>query len=66
MGVRDFVRTRVVQPIVVQLKNGITPRKLALSLAVGLSCGIFPVPGLTTLPVLAAARTRTTSCECWP
>ena len=30
-------------------------RRLAFSLAIGLTCGMFPIPGLTTLPVLAAA-----------
>jgi uncharacterized protein (DUF2062 family) len=53
--VRNWVQAKVVQPVVTVIKAGITPHKLALSLAVGLSCGIFPIPGLTTLPVLAVA-----------
>lgn len=40
---------RVVAPIVAQLKQGITPRKVALTLALGGVLGIFPILGATTL-----------------
>ena len=36
------------------LKSGVSPDTLSLSMAFGFTCGIFPVPGLTTLPVLLA------------
>lgn len=39
---------RVVAPIVAQLKQGITPRKIALTLALGGTLGIFPILGATT------------------
>lgn len=40
---------RVVAPIVAQLKQGITPQKIALTLALGGVIGIFPILGATTL-----------------
>lgn len=40
---------RVVAPIVQQLRQGITPRKIALTLALGGVLGIFPILGATTL-----------------
>lgn len=41
-------RRRVVAPIVAQLKQGITPEKIALTLALGGALGIFPILGATT------------------
>ena len=40
---------RVVAPIVAQLKQGITPEKVALTLALGGMIGIFPILGATTV-----------------
>jgi uncharacterized protein (DUF2062 family) len=40
---------RVVAPIVAQLRQGITPRQIALTLALGSVLGIFPILGATTL-----------------
>ena len=40
---------RVVAPVVAQLKQGITPEKIALTLALGGVIGIFPILGATTL-----------------
>jgi uncharacterized protein (DUF2062 family) len=39
----------VVDPIVAQLTQGITPEKIALTLAVGSACALFPILGTTTL-----------------
>jgi uncharacterized protein (DUF2062 family) len=36
-------------PIVVQLTQGITPEKIALTLAVGSACALFPLFGVTSL-----------------
>jgi uncharacterized protein (DUF2062 family) len=46
---RSFWQRRVVAPIVGQLKQGITPQKIALTLALGAVLGIFPILGATTL-----------------
>jgi len=39
---------RVVEPLVAQLTQGVTPEKIALTLAVGLALGVFPILGSTT------------------
>lgn len=40
---------RVVAPIAAQLRQGITPEKLALTLALGGALGLFPILGASTL-----------------
>lgn len=50
---RDFLRRRVLEPLQKQLQTGITPQKLATSVAVGAVIGTFPVLGSTTLLGLA-------------
>ena len=35
--------------IVGQLKQGITPQKISLTIALGVTCGVFPILGATTL-----------------
>jgi uncharacterized protein (DUF2062 family) len=49
----DWLRRRLLDPILALLRQGITPPKLALSLALGIGIGIFPVLGVST-PLLAA------------
>ncbi len=44
-----FWQRRVVAPIVGQLKQGITPEKIALTIALGIVLGVFPILGATTL-----------------
>jgi uncharacterized protein (DUF2062 family) len=48
-GKLGFLRRWFVQPIWQQLTQGVTPRKLAQALAWGLTVGIFPILGSTTL-----------------
>jgi len=45
----SFIRRRVIDPILELLRQGVTPEKLALSLAFGLGIGIFPVLGVSTI-----------------
>jgi uncharacterized protein (DUF2062 family) len=52
---RGFFQRRLVQPLVKLLRMGITPEKIALSLAFGLVLGTFPVLGSTTLLCALAA-----------
>jgi uncharacterized protein (DUF2062 family) len=52
---RGFFYRRLVGPIVDLLTQGITPEKIALSLAFGIVLGVFPVLGSTTLLCAAAA-----------
>ena len=46
---RRFWKLRIVDPLVAQLTQGVTPHHLALSCAMGCTVGIFPVLGSTTL-----------------
>jgi len=50
-----FFHRRVIGPIVALLTQGITPEKVALSLACGIVLGVFPVLGSTTILCAAAA-----------
>jgi uncharacterized protein (DUF2062 family) len=52
---RGFSHRRVVAPIVALLTQGITPEKIALSLAFGIVLGVFPVLGSTTVLCAVAA-----------
>jgi hypothetical protein len=52
---RGFFHRRVVAPIAALLTQGITPEKIALSLAFGIVLGVFPVLGSTTVLCAAAA-----------
>lgn len=55
----NFWQRRIVHPIVAQLTQGITPDRIALTLGVGLACGVFPFLGFTTaLCFVAAAALR--------
>src|SRR5262245_2595982 len=47
--VATFVRRRLIDPILELLRQGVTPQKIALSLAFGLGVGIFPVLGVSTV-----------------
>jgi uncharacterized protein (DUF2062 family) len=51
---RGFLRRRVVDPVLLLLRQGSTPEKLAFSLALGATLGLFPVIGTTTALCLAA------------
>ncbi len=46
---KNFWRTRVKEPILAQLTQGVTPEKLALTCALGGAIGVFPILGSTTL-----------------
>lgn len=50
---RGFWSRRVVDPLVAQLTQGVTPDKLAATLAVGTACSLFPFLGFTSLLNLA-------------
>jgi Uncharacterized protein conserved in bacteria (DUF2062) len=51
---RAFLRRRLLEPVVLLLKQGLTPEKVAWSLALGATLGLFPVMGATTLLCLGA------------
>jgi len=39
----------VVKPILALLRQGATPEKLALTIALGVACGVFPILGMATI-----------------
>jgi uncharacterized protein (DUF2062 family) len=54
-----FLRERLVLPLLDLLRQGVTPEKIALSIALGTVLGVFPVLGTTTaLCALAAILLR--------
>src|ERR1700744_4998888 len=54
-SVRELFRCKILRPLLRQLRGGVTPRRLAWSLALGMVVGINPSVGLTTLLVIAVA-----------
>lgn len=52
---RDWLRRRVGEPVLAVLRMGVTPEKIAWSIALGLALGVFPIFGATTLLCTAAA-----------
>jgi uncharacterized protein (DUF2062 family) len=54
-SVRELIRCRILGPLLCQLRGGVTPRRLAWSLALGVVVGINPTVGLTTLAVVVLA-----------
>jgi uncharacterized protein (DUF2062 family) len=54
---REMLRCRILRPLLRQLRGGVTTRRLAWSLAVGVIVGINPSIGITTLVVILLAWT---------
>lgn len=54
-SIREWIRCRVLHPLLRALRGGVTPRRLAWSLALGMVVGINPSVGLTTLLVVVVA-----------
>lgn len=44
-----FTREKIYEPLILLLKQGVSPRKLALSVTFGILIGIIPVLGITTV-----------------
>lgn len=56
---REFLQRRLVAPLLALLRQGVTPRELALSLALGATIGLIPVLGVSSaLCALAALLLR--------
>jgi uncharacterized protein (DUF2062 family) len=54
---RETFRRRVLRPLLCLLRGGVTPRRLAWSLALGVLLGINPSVGFTTVVVVLLAWT---------
>jgi len=55
MKAEDFLRQRIREPIRQQLTQGLSPEKIALSIAVALTIAVNPIVGTTTILCFAAA-----------
>ena len=53
----NFLRHKLIQPFIELLKQGVSPEKIALTVALGLSLGVIPVLGSTTMLCTLAAIT---------
>lgn len=53
--IREWFRCHVLRPVLRGLRGGVTPKRMAWSLALGMVVGINPSVGLTTLLVVAVA-----------
>ena len=51
----SFFHRKLVLPVINLLRQGITPEKIALSLAIGICLGVFPLLGSTTILCTLAA-----------
>jgi len=51
----EFLRRRLVRPVVEQLTQGLSPEAIALTIAVGLAIAVIPVVGTTTILCTTAA-----------
>ena len=56
-SIREFLRCRLLRPLLRQLRGGVSPRRLAWSLALGIVIGINPSVGITTILVVMLAWT---------
>jgi uncharacterized protein (DUF2062 family) len=54
-SIREFLRCRILRPLLRLLRGGVTPRRLAWSLALGIVIGINPSVGITTFLVILLA-----------
>ncbi|HEV7609109.1 MAG TPA: DUF2062 domain-containing protein [Steroidobacteraceae bacterium] len=52
---RDFLQRRLVTPLLALLRQGVTPRELALTLSLGSAIGLIPVLGVSTALCALAA-----------
>jgi uncharacterized protein (DUF2062 family) len=52
---RQWLYRKIVVPLLDLLRQGVTPEKLSLSIALGIVIGVFPMLGSTTLLCAAAA-----------
>jgi uncharacterized protein (DUF2062 family) len=49
MPLRSAIHRKLLQPFLELLKQGVTPEKIALTMALGVSLGVIPVIGSTTM-----------------
>lgn len=55
MSLRALLKAKIADPIVLQLTQGLSPEKIALTVAVGLTIAVNPIVGTTTILCFFAA-----------
>jgi uncharacterized protein (DUF2062 family) len=55
MVLTGFINRRIVHPLGELLKQGLTPRRIAVTMSLGIVIGLFPIPGSTTFLCTGAA-----------
>ena len=55
MSLRDTLRSRIAEPILGQLRQGMSADTIALTIGVGLAIAVIPVIGVTTILSILAA-----------
>ena len=55
MNSAGLLKARIVDPIMEQLTQGLSPKRVAMTIAIGLFLAIIPVVGVTTILCLLAA-----------
>jgi len=62
-----FWQRRIITPIANQIRQGITPEKIALTIALGLLLSVFPILGATTIlcGLAAFAHSIAPVSICW-
>lgn len=53
--VRAWLHRVALAPLMAQLNQGLTPKRLAVTLAIGLVCGLVPFPAVSTLTCVLVA-----------
>jgi uncharacterized protein (DUF2062 family) len=57
VGIGSAIHRKLIRPFLELLKQGVSPEKIALTIALGLSLGVIPVIGSTTMLCTLAALT---------
>jgi uncharacterized protein (DUF2062 family) len=57
LPLRSAIHRKLIRPFLELLKQGVSPEKIALTIALGLSLGVIPVIGSTTMLCTLAALT---------
>ena len=52
---RSLLHRRIVGPVITLLQEGVTPDRLALSVAIGAAIGVFPIVGTSTAVCIVVA-----------
>lgn len=53
--IKGYIRTQFIEPVIFLLRRGISPEKIAMSMAWGFTLGTLPVLGVTTILCLGVA-----------